>query len=329
MVAVTHYDKDHVGGLCHILLQPQRDSVRCYDQGWPEAGDAMNDWYTRYVRAVSGYQRDGARRAPALKNVDLSQRRRPTNRVRAGNLAPTMPAAAYHAPAIDGNPINQAARWLVLQEILWNPNPVPAGAPSIICIAANTHVAEHGGTVSAGIGGNGADPRNEKSLAFLVTFNNFRYYVGGDLETQQEDELCDYLNHADNANGRVQAMKASHHGAHTSSSQDFIDCLRPEAVFISCGTDNQYDHPHQAVTDRLDAGNISHYLTGESEEVDYLGNNSYIAGGDDDNDGHIVLKVSAAQSNRPPTSANPAGIFSVSYYDGNTDAMENITHTGV
>ena len=35
-------------------------------------------------------------------------------------------------------------------------------------------------------GGQGADPSNEKSLAFLVQFGNFRYYIGGDLTTTQE-----------------------------------------------------------------------------------------------------------------------------------------------
>lgn len=323
VVVCTHYDKDHVGGLCNLLLQPVRyHNACCYDQGWPGAGDAMDDWYTRYARAVSGYVRDGSRRPATLPPVN---RTRPTNQVQAGGLAPAMPITAYHAPTIGGL-INQPAEWLVNREIMWAPNPVPLGAPEIRCIAANARVAQHGGGVSGQVGGNGADPRNERSLAFKITFNNFRYYVGGDLEQQQEDALRTYLNNANNDAGRVQAMKASHHGANTSSSATFINRLRPEVVFISCGTNNQYGHPHQPVTNRLDVANISHYLTGDAG-VNYLGANAYIAG-DANTFGHIVLNVSQAQSLRPPTSNHAGGIFTVSYNDANAGAIVDVIHTG-
>jgi hypothetical protein len=38
-------------------------------------------------------------------------------------------------------------------------------------------------------------------------------------------------------------MKASHHGAATSTSADFLRTLNPTLVIASCGTQSQYGHP--------------------------------------------------------------------------------------
>jgi hypothetical protein len=92
------------------------------------------------------------------------------------------------------------------------------------------------GGIVGPIGGLGIDPRNEKSLAVEVTFGNFRYYVGGDIETAQENSIQLLLNNTGDAAGRVLAMKTSHHGANTATARGFVDQLRPSAAFISCGT---------------------------------------------------------------------------------------------
>ncbi len=129
---------------------------------------------------------------------------------------------------------------------------VPAGAPTITCIAANSFVRTTAGGITGPTAGIGADPRNRKSLAFEVRFNDFRYYVGGDIETPQEDDIELLLNAADNADGRVHAMKASHHGANTATSRSFVDRMRPGAVIISCGTENSHRHPAIETVNVLD-----------------------------------------------------------------------------
>jgi hypothetical protein len=53
--------------------------------------------------------------------------------------------------------------------------------------------------------------------------------------------------------GDVDAMKINHHGSRYSTSQVFLDSLRPEVVVISVGNRNTYGHPAQETLDRLQA----------------------------------------------------------------------------
>jgi hypothetical protein len=131
------------------------------------------------------------------------------------------------------------------------------------CIAANQYI-RGAGAANRVQSGQSVDPKNEKSLAFLVQFNNFKYYLGGDIETTQEDHIMTNLNPNDNDAGRILAMKASHHGSDRSTSASFVNCLRPSAAFISCGYNNSFDHPRQEVLNNLeDCVDLQHYYLTE------------------------------------------------------------------
>ena len=61
--------------------------------------------------------------------------------------------------------------------------------------------------------------------------------------------------------GGYDVLKLGHHGSHTSSTQGFLDLIRPRSVLISCGRDNPYGHPHKEVLDRVTAMNCDIYRT--------------------------------------------------------------------
>ena len=164
-----------------------------------------------------------------------------------------------------------------------------------------------------------------------MTFGNFRYYAGGDIENNQEDQIRLLLNNGNNAAGRVLAMKASHHGADTATSRGFVNRLRPAAAVISCGTRNQYGHPDPETINVLDgypALPIPHAATPPPDMpvANYLTGYQYIAPGAPPlpppppipvsrggamsstsgnpmvaprTPGHVVVNVSAAQSLAP------------------------------
>jgi competence protein ComEC len=46
-------------------------------------------------------------------------------------------------------------------------------------------------------------------------------------------------------------LKAAHHGSATSTSDAWLDALRPELVVISCGRQNRFGHPAGSVLGRL------------------------------------------------------------------------------
>ncbi|HEX8110302.1 MAG TPA: hypothetical protein VF516_21370 [Kofleriaceae bacterium] len=273
VMVATHYDEDHYGGLRSLLNMGNAiyANTRVYDQGEPGMVTAKRDRAQNWRWYVSG--RDP--QYQAYVNA-VGARVRPTGRVLAGRSGPGVSHAGWHDPD-----------WLVGTEILLPPAPVPRGpgAPTLTCVAANQYVLRAAGAgtrlVSAAVLGD--QLKNAKSLAFLLRFGNFKYYVGGDIVAVQEDgsqwngngytvaqanrnnSLMQYLNQGNNVANRVHALKTSHHGSKYSSSPAFLARLRPRAAFISCGTDNQYDHPDQQVVTALhnDPTVRQYFLTGE------------------------------------------------------------------
>jgi hypothetical protein len=184
--------------------------------------------------------------------------------------------------------------WLLGRDILWgnglaawaeNPPAWALGAPTLRCVTANKWVRQAGVAAPRFISDidiyngpnrmadatiddydNAKTQDNAKSLGFVLEFNNFRYYVAGDLERAQEDGadtiranpsvfypgVRQLLNPAGTAAGRVLAMKTSHHGAATASSRQFLTALRPSGAFISNGRRNKHRHPFSQTINSLD-----------------------------------------------------------------------------
>ncbi len=329
----THYDVDHMGGLTPLLLMPGRyNNTVVYDQGWAGAA-GVDVTYLRYIRAINGLNDNGP--VPILAGI--LARNRMTATVQADGVPPLAVPGGLGPPAVPGGGLGaivDAPDWLLNgmgapAEILWTGpgagGVIPPGAPTMRFIAANKYVRTVGGGVGGPFaGGIGADPRNEKSLAVEVTFGNFRYYTGGDVETAQENQIQLLLNNANNAAGRVLAMKASHHGANTATSRAFVNQVRPEVAVLSVGTANQYLHPVQETVNVLDGYPpllvphpapptlppdlpVANYLTGYQNPAvmppQTLGGDMSMTAGDPtvfpEIPGHIEVEVTALQSATP------------------------------
>lgn len=87
---------------------------------------------------------------------------------------------------------------------------------------------------------------NDMSVALLVQFGNFRYFVGGDIELTTEGKIA-----ARDLVLDVDFYQADHHGSNTSSSLPFMQDLRPTIVVISNGNNGTYKHPRQHTLDLL------------------------------------------------------------------------------
>lgn len=110
---------------------------------------------------------------------------------------------------------------------------------------------------------------NNDSLAWLLRFHNFRYYTGGDLKSELEDALF-YTNEDDAQPGarkaeKIHVFKAGHHGSHKSTSDTFLQMIRPDACIVSCGNpvsgSNTFDHPRSDLMKRLLKHNVSTFVT--------------------------------------------------------------------
>lgn len=100
---------------------------------------------------------------------------------------------------------------------------------------------------------------NNDSLVLSMTTTRFTGVFTGDLEEAGENELVKQWPHLKN----IDLLKAGHHGSKTSSSELFVQQLRPRLTIFTAGKDNRYGHPHEEVVERFHSHGLLTLTTGE------------------------------------------------------------------
>lgn len=89
---------------------------------------------------------------------------------------------------------------------------------------------------------------NDDSLVLLMDHQGQRFLFTGDLESEGEAGVVE--RYGPQLAGMT-VLKVGHHGSKTSSSQLFLEALRPQVSVVSAGIDNRYGHPSPEVTARF------------------------------------------------------------------------------
>ena len=90
----------------------------------------------------------------------------------------------------------------------------------------------------------------------------------GDAEHETLEEFLDkYTSETDKAYLDVEVLKLGHHGSKTSTTDPFLDVVKPEYAIASCGVDNSYGHPHAEVLDLMLNNNVTLYRTDLSGNI--------------------------------------------------------------
>lgn len=87
--------------------------------------------------------------------------------------------------------------------------------------------------------------------AMLVTqwqYGTQKMLFTGDMENDLEQSLI-----SRGSLGKVDILKVGHHGSSTSSSQYFLNIVKPSFAVIEVGKDNKYGHPTDATIQKLKA----------------------------------------------------------------------------
>lgn len=108
-----------------------------------------------------------------------------------------------------------------------------------------------------------ADKGND-SMVLLVTYGDTTFLFAGDMEQQQESQLCERYN---DERWDVTLLKVGHHGSKTSTSIRFLRMLMPQYAVISVGKGHQPDHPSQQTLDRLEQADVEVFRTDEGGTV--------------------------------------------------------------
>lgn len=163
---------------------------------------------------------------------------------------------------------------------------------------------------------------NNKSIAVKVSYGTFSMLLTGDAEQEAEEEMIRSGQdlHAD-------LYVAGHHGSSSSSSQDFLTAVDPSYVWISCGADNSYGHPHKETMEKLEKDGIQIFRTDRQGEVSvYADGNSYWFSMDPSNDWKSGNEEMGAEG-KESTSAAAETITNGSEENGQESADTYILNT--
>ncbi|HXG55398.1 MAG TPA: ComEC/Rec2 family competence protein [Vicinamibacterales bacterium] len=88
--------------------------------------------------------------------------------------------------------------------------------------------------------------RNDDSVVLEIRYRDVSILLPGDIGRDVERLLARSLQLAPTV-----VLKAAHHGSATSSSDEFLDAVKPRAVVFSTGRGNRFGHPAPVVVERL------------------------------------------------------------------------------
>lgn len=94
--------------------------------------------------------------------------------------------------------------------------------------------------------------RNDHSPLMEVVYGDVSILLTGDMSEYGEMQWLDQEDRIEPAGG-IRILKAAHHGSKYSTSEAFLQAVRPDVTVISCGEGNSYGHPHQELLERLEA----------------------------------------------------------------------------
>jgi competence protein ComEC len=107
---------------------------------------------------------------------------------------------------------------------------------------------------------------NDYSIVLKVTYGERSVLLTGDATVLSETEMLQ-VHGAEKLN--CDLLKVGHHGAGTSTSDEFVRAVSPRYAVISVGEGNAYDHPRTEILERLEQAGTRVYRTDVSGTVSF------------------------------------------------------------
>lgn len=224
----THYDSDHIGGLDEVIREIE-PNIAVYDRGNSNLRPLVKTKLTN---------------CPAIDFQDIE------------NLAPWGGAPLAHCPKNSRAITCSIAQYIQAAEDSGKRRTMNAGevitldhGVELTAIVANAQDID-GESVNVYFSGRRDDcAENDLSVGVLLTFGDFEYFVGGDLTGVTSEDVADVEELIKDDVQDIDIYHVSHHGAETSSSQDFLDSARPTVSIVSNG--QKHGHPRRTVMQRI------------------------------------------------------------------------------
>lgn len=114
-----------------------------------------------------------------------------------------------------------------------------------------------------------SDDLNAYSLVLKIKYWTVSYIFTGDALIENEQKI---MQDFDATELRCQILKIAHHGSTSSNSEEWLDILNPAIVYIPCGANNEYGHPHDKILDILNSRFITIYRADTNGSVEIATN---------------------------------------------------------
>ena len=105
---------------------------------------------------------------------------------------------------------------------------------------------------------NDGNDLNDSSIVIELDYRTNKYLFMGDATTKIEKQI---------EWNKVDVLKVAHHGSDSSTSQEFLDRVKPKYAIISVGAKNSYNLPDKDIIDRLNNNKIKIYRTDKNETI--------------------------------------------------------------
>jgi competence protein ComEC len=108
---------------------------------------------------------------------------------------------------------------------------------------------------------------NTSSLVLKMTYGKSDFLLTGDAPISIERQLVNIAS---------EILEVGHHGSSSSTSDTFLEKVRPEIAVIQVGKDNKYGHPNQVVLERLEKYGIKVMRTDELGDIKFFSDGSQL-----------------------------------------------------
>ena len=102
---------------------------------------------------------------------------------------------------------------------------------------------------------------NLSSNIIRMEFNETSFLFTGDAEIENEKTITW---------PQTDILKVGHHGSTTSTSQNFLNQIKPKYAIISVGKDNDYGHPKEKILERLENAEVEIFRTDECGTIEVI-----------------------------------------------------------
>ncbi len=94
------------------------------------------------------------------------------------------------------------------------------------------------------------NPLNNNSLVCKLVYKEFSMLFTGDIEEVAEKEILKEYKNANRLTATI--LKVAHHGSKSSSTEKFLNAVKPKIVLIGVGENNTFGHPNKEVLERFE-----------------------------------------------------------------------------